>query len=672
MIIKNGVLEKIHEDDIKNGKVVVPQGVESIAKNCFKGYKSLEWVDLPSSLKVIGESAFNDSGLKEISIPDSVIEIQDAGFVKCENLKEVKFSNNLKSIGMMAFSRCNNLRDIELPESLQFIGSSAFSLDHGLTKINIPKNVKKLYDNIFLNCYNIEEIELCDSLLDVGNGYFAKDKYLNRRGDKYILSSKQMDGGENLLFDSFNKTKLLPLVLKYPKKAKLFFKDAAFSENYLYLMQNFGDIKEILEKDKKEMAYLRQVLKIAESRDIYTTDESKKDFIKFYYNIGGFLPPVTETRVSKSGNSITTTVDYAQKVGEFLKQEFASDELKMSNLHSIFDSMKPNGVKLEFTKFILDKNNFELLLKEERRQTGFISRCYNEFEKVQATNTANRGSQRQLVPTVEKFVEYFKVNKFSGVDEKTENIAKTISPYFSDQAAFDRAVQINNEREANHISNNITSNPIRENDVFETIDKMQEDIKISELDSLDMLKELADKNYTYEFIEKNDPINFVLGKLCSCCAHLEGAGYGIMHASIVSPDVQNLVIKDKKGEIIAKSTLYINREHGYGVFNNVEVNTNITEDEKNSIYKKYKQAVKRFVDEYNADNPDKKIRKINVGMNLNDLYNQITQNDKEANKLLEAIDYATSYGINGAGHNGDSSDLQYTLYNAEDENGKSV
>lgn len=144
-----------------------------------------------------------------------------------------------------------------------------------------------------------------------------------------------------------------------------------------------------------------------------------------------------------------------------------------------------------------------------------------------------------------------------------------------------------------------------------------------------------------------------------------------MHASIVSPDVQNLVIKDKKGEIIAKSTLYINREHGYGVFNNVEVNTNITEDEKNSIYKKYKQAVKRFVDEYNADNPDKKIRKINVGMNLNDLYNQITQNDKEANKLLEAIDYATSYG-NGAGHNGDSSDLQYTLYDAEDENGKSV
>lgn len=58
-------------------------------------------------------------------------------------------------------------------------------------------------------------------------------------------------------------------------------------------------------------------------------------------------------------------------------------------------------------------------------------------------------------------------------------------------------------------------------------------------------------------------------------------------------------------------------------------------------------------------------------MNLNDLYNQITQNDKEANKLLEAIDYATSYG-NGAGHNGDSSDLQYTLYDAEDENGKSV
>ena len=58
-----------------------------------------------------------------------------------------------------------------------------------------------------------------------------------------------------------------------------------------------------------------------------------------------------------------------------------------------------------------------------------------------------------------------------------------------------------------------------------------------------------------------------------------------MRASIIHPDVQNLVIKTKNDEIVAKATLYVNREQGYGVVNTIEANVNLTEEEKH-VYTK--------------------------------------------------------------------------------------
>ncbi len=154
-----------------------------------------------------------------------------------------------------------------------------------------------------------------------------------------------------------------------------------------------------------------------------------------------------------------------------------------------------------------------------------------------------------------------------------------------------------------------------------------------------MLDELANKKFTYEFLSKYDPRNFVLGKYCSCCSHIEGAGYGVMRASILNPDCQNLVIKDKSGKIIAKSTLYINRKQGYGVFNNIEVSESITsKEEKEMIYKKYKQAIADFANEYNKENQIK-LTQINVGMGRNDLSDIIEIYDEEG-KVLKGINFS--------------------------------
>ena len=189
---------------------------------------------------------------------------------------------------------------------------------------------------------------------------------------------------------------------------------------------------------------------------------------------------------------------------------------------------------------------------------------------------------------------------------------------------------------------------------------MKETKEVS-IDTTSTLVDLANRRFTYEFLSKSDPINFVLGKLCSCCAHLEGAGNGIMRASIVHPDVQNIVIRDKNGVIVAKSTLYVNRKEGYGVCNNVEVNNNVDDADRKLIYLKYKKAVETFAEKYNAKYPDSPLKTITVGMNLNDLSDEIKESDTESNILYRALDYGR-YAYNGHGYTGDSNVSQYIIW----------
>ena len=132
-----------------------------------------------------------------------------------------------------------------------------------------------------------------------------------------------------------------------------------------------------------------------------------------------------------------------------------------------------------------------------------------------------------------------------------------------------------------------------------------------------------------------------------------------MKASILHPDCQNLVIRNEKGEIIAKSTLYINRTQGYGVFNNVEV-SHISEIDRDLIYLQYKKAVEEFAKRYNELNPTNPLTQINVGMNLNDLEHQINKNQAKSLEILKGLNF-NIYG----GYSGDWQQKQHVMWSSK-------
>ena len=254
----------------------------------------------------------------------------------------------------------------------------------------------------------------------------------------------------------------------------------------------------------------------------------------------------------------------------------------------------------------------------------------------------------RVIPHLSKYLS--NVN-FSNVDITNIDIADTISFYTHEQKSFDEAIAIRKEYQKLKGLGQVTDN------ILNVIDEERENILICTSSCLTNLNEVSNNGFSCEFLSKADPKNFILGKYCSCCAHIEGVGSGIMKASILHPDCQNLVIKDKIGRIIAKSTLYINRKQGYGVFNNVEINNKIKGKQDELIYQKYIEFINEFVKQYNKQNPSLPIKQINVGMGLNDLEGEIIKHNIKSDKILEGLNFS-DFG----GHPGDWQDEQYVIW----------
>ena len=683
-------------------EIVLPEKLKTIENETFARCENLKLIKFPKELTEIKSSSFKDCfSLKEIECPEALTRIGTSAFSNCKNLENIKFSSNLESIAESSFLNCLSLKELNLPESLVEISDNAFAYCKSLKNVNFPKDLKFISGFCFYNCSSLENIVLPEGLESIGKDAFSNCFHLKNLNipstlnfiEKSIISNTALteihlpDGLEECTFDFFDRTNFN----YFEKTDDGFMLSIKGSENsiplnnlyldYAFLSRNWEN-REILLKEQKNLdiaslynnlltrldqpkveefikahnfTFFKQIMEQKKGHESSSYYYDNFSFFRALFNLGVFeIPKAYQGKV----------IDYSQKVSNFILELNRSPNFYANKLIAqMFNGSQLKGFKRDFTEFFM--SNFDKLMLAETVRRGFVARCYNEFEEVQSTNTNNHGSQRQLKPTVEKFIDYFDEKKFSGVTEENRNIARTISPYFGEQSIFDEAVLIDFERTSEGVSNHILSTPLSEKDVFSNIDMYADESGKLCLEILSILAKIADNEFTFEWLAKNDPQNFILGKLCSCCAHINGMGYGIMHASIVDPNVQNLVIRNKQGKIIAKSTLYVNREEGYGVCNNVEVSNSIREPKQlENIYEKYVLGIKAFAERYNNEHPDKPLKQINVGMNLNDLDNILRKKNEKSNELLQAINYGI-YGKQGAYYPGDSDYEQYIVWKDE-------
>ena len=91
-------------------------------------------------MEIIKAGCFSESGIVEISIPSSVISIEDNAFCWCDELMRVTFAKDSK---------------------LEKIGECCFYWS-GIEEIKLPSTLKEVGDGTFNDCYSLEKIYVED------------------------------------------------------------------------------------------------------------------------------------------------------------------------------------------------------------------------------------------------------------------------------------------------------------------------------------------------------------------------------------------------------------------------------------------------------------------------------------------------------------------------------
>ncbi len=128
----------------------ITYSVTEIGANAFNYCTKISTVNIPYGVKSIGFSAFYESSLTYVSIPESVT-----------------------TIGMHSFRSCKILQNVTIPGSVEKIEMDAFEGCSSLTKIIIPEGVKEIAYGAFFDCTNVDTISLPGSLEIMGFGVFG-------------------------------------------------------------------------------------------------------------------------------------------------------------------------------------------------------------------------------------------------------------------------------------------------------------------------------------------------------------------------------------------------------------------------------------------------------------------------------------------------------------------
>ena len=141
-------------------KVIIPDGVTSIAGGAFKNWKNLESVIIPDSVTgtLNGQTFDGCSSLVSVNIPIGITSIGGYAFQNCSSLTSITIPDSVTSIGGYAFSGCSSLASVTIPDSVTSIEIGVFSGCTNLTSITIPTSVTSIGNYAFNNCSNLTNI----------------------------------------------------------------------------------------------------------------------------------------------------------------------------------------------------------------------------------------------------------------------------------------------------------------------------------------------------------------------------------------------------------------------------------------------------------------------------------------------------------------------------------
>ncbi len=181
----SGRIENLLVDNAQKGKDFPKYTIVDdtrIASQAFYQDRELTDYEIGEGITEIGEFAFARSGLTSVTIPDGVTRIGYGAFYHCDSLEEVSIPNSVTEIEPYAFDKTpwlesnkkNNAYSIvgdgiliaysgsesvvNIPNSVKQIAPGVFKEHMGITAVNLPAAVRVIGEEAFMNCRNLKTV----------------------------------------------------------------------------------------------------------------------------------------------------------------------------------------------------------------------------------------------------------------------------------------------------------------------------------------------------------------------------------------------------------------------------------------------------------------------------------------------------------------------------------
>lgn len=699
----NSFLLHIHksldeEAEIPFENITIDEGIQTLCGKLSELFKNAKNITLPNSLEHIGEDVFTKSKkLNSLTLPNDIKMIQpntfypeiDITFPNFGTMKAKKFNMLQTKTSENCYINQHdkdNIRIFALNDGTYYVKIDDFDIVR-VNKDEIIKLSNSSYimadnpDDFVMYLINLLSINTensgilthiwTDPKLEKKFSEFVNDcKYIEE-----IATNKKARAIREIIdnagvYDEFlftgiamrklNKEELIKVISNYNDSISRFFRLSNISTdndvvinvdrliNYCNLLEKYQRYDKFLYNSRffMKLSGKNQELLIKyfnkNIKHLLINSQTLED--AGYENLNDLLKLCNSLGVFSDDEKIR------QKMSTFINEQIVNKNSNIpivgNDIHTVFGEINPrDNIDYEYIVFFVE--NYKRLIELEKSQSGIIARIYNAFRSISKTSTSHRGSQRHLKVTIEKCLDYFLIERFEGVTEENKELATLLQKYYSEPYVLSVGEMISKQ------SQDAPRN------IFTKINFTKDGEPIYSYDTDEDLMEESDNDFSFHWLPKQDYNNLILGKYCSCCAHILGAGAGIMRASMILDNCQNLVIKNNLKEIIAKMTIYVNKEQGYAVFNTAEINTNYRSDKDlDGIYKAFMRGVNAFVNKYNENN-NIPISTVSIGEYRNKIKDNLGNIESE---LLPTPDYSI-YGYyagyqNVGTYNGDCKNKQ--------------
>lgn len=136
--------------DLDFERAVIGEGITRVGVNSFLNCKNLRVAELPDSVTVIDDFAFEGCvSLEHVRVPHGLKCIGNSSFYGCKSLRTIDLPDGLERVCDFAFDGCSSLESVWIPDSVMVIGDMAFNGCGSLTAVMDNMPGRKVYGNAF-------------------------------------------------------------------------------------------------------------------------------------------------------------------------------------------------------------------------------------------------------------------------------------------------------------------------------------------------------------------------------------------------------------------------------------------------------------------------------------------------------------------------------------------